>query len=187
MLVGDVDVKDWDLANLRTHVGVATQEVLLYSDTIDANIAYGRPSMKRSTVKGFAELASAQFIDRLPMGMETVIGERGTGLSGGQRQRIALARALAIRPSVLILDDTTSAVDMKTEKYIQESLDSLGFNCTKIIIAQRVSSIRNADQIIIMQKGKIVEKGTPEELINAKGYYAEVSELQGALEVEHGN
>lgn len=174
-----VDVRAWDLQNLRSHIGVSTQEVLLYSDTIDANIAYGKPKLSRNNISEFVQLAAAQFISRLALGMETVIGERGTGLSGGQKQRIALARALATEPSILILDDTTSAVDVKTEKYIQESLKNLPFECTKIIIAQRISSVENADQIIVLQNGEIVGNGTHSELLATNKYYSKICELQG--------
>ncbi|MEG1390511.1 MAG: ABC transporter ATP-binding protein [Angelakisella sp.] len=182
VLVDGTDVREWDLKTLRKNIGIATQDVLLYSNTVDANIAYSSPEMSEEDVDYFANLAAAQFIEKLPEGYGTVIGERGTGLSGGQKQRIALARALAVRPSILILDDTTSAVDMETEHYIQESLRSLPFDCTKIIIAQRISSVRGADKIIIMQDGRIAECGTHDELVAQHGYYYEVCELQGALE-----
>ena len=158
---------------------MATQDVLLFSDTIDGNIAYGDSSMPEEDVKKYARLAAADgFISKMPEGYETLVGERGVGLSGGQKQRISLARALAVKPAVLILDDTTSAVDMETEKHIQESLENLDFNCTKLIIAQRISSTKDADKIIILENGKIKEMGTHDELLAKKGYYYEVFMLQ---------
>ena len=118
----------------------------------------------------------------MPEGYDTIVGERGVGLSGGQKQRISLARALAVRPSVLILDDTTSAVDMETEKQIQHSLKELDFPCTKVIIAQRISTTRDADRIIVLQDGYIKETGTHEELLAKKGYYYELIKLQTGLD-----
>ncbi len=127
------------------------------------------------------------FAEKLPQGFDTVIGERGTGLSGGQKQRIALARALAVKPSVLILDDTTSAVDLETEKYIQEQLSGLSFPCTKIIVAQRISTTKRADKVVVIEDGRITQAGTHRELIQQPGYYREVYLLQnGGTEKEVG-
>lgn len=179
VLIDGVNVRKRKLKQLRRNIGMATQDVLLFSDTIDGNIAYGDSDMPEDDVKKYAELAAAHgFISKMPDGYETLIGERGVGLSGGQKQRISLARALAIRPSILILDDTTSAVDMETETHIQESLRNLDFECTKIIIAQRISSTKDADKIIILKDGKISEMGTHDELIAQGGYYSEVFTLQ---------
>lgn len=180
VLVDGENVKNYKLKALRGDIGMATQDVLLYSDTIDGNIAYGDSDMPESEVKKCAvDAAADEFISSLEDGYNTIIGERGVGLSGGQKQRISLARALAIKPSVLILDDTTSAVDMETEAHIQNSLKNLDFDCTKIIIAQRISSTKDADKIIILQNGKITEMGTHDELLkNKNGYYHEVFTLQ---------
>lgn len=180
--IDGVPVRHYDLDYLRSSIGIATQEVFLFSDTVDGNIAYGNSSLSEEDVKKFAKMADVDFIEKLPEGYDTVIGERGTGLSGGQKQRIALARALAVRPSILILDDTTSAVDMETEKYIQEQLASLDFPCTKIIVAQRISTTKRADKIVVLDKGKIVDYGTHEELIQRPGYYREVYRLQNGIE-----
>lgn len=182
--VDGTPVTMYPLHRLRSAVGIATQDVFLFSDTIDGNIAYGNSSLPEERVKEFAKIADVDFAEKLTDGFETLIGERGTGLSGGQKQRIALARALAVEPSILILDDTTSAVDMETEKYIQEQLANLTFCCTKIIVAQRISTTKHADKIVIMDKGRIVDMGTHEELISRPGYYREVYNLQNGLDEE---
>lgn len=135
-------------------------------------------------MKKYAHLAAADFVYKMEDGFDTIIGERGVGLSGGQKQRIALARALAIEPSILILDDTTSAVDMETEHFIQQSLNGLSFNCTKFIIAQRISSTKHADKIVILNDGQIVECGTHDELLRKKGYYYEIYAIQQSLPEE---
>ncbi|MBO4781412.1 MAG: ABC transporter ATP-binding protein [Lachnospiraceae bacterium] len=179
VLVDDVPVEKYKLEDLRKNIGLATQDVLLYSDTIEGNIAYGASTMKPDEVTKYAKYsAAADFIEKLPEGYDTIVGERGVGLSGGQKQRISLARALAIRPSILILDDTTSAVDMETEKVIQHSLRNLDFSCTKIIIAQRISTTKAADKILVLKDGKILESGTHKELVEKKGYYADLVNLQ---------
>ena len=172
------NVKDYEPDILRANIGMTTQEVLLFSDTVDGNIAYGRSDLPEEDVHNFAHLASAGFIEKMPEQYETIIGERGVGLSGGQKQRIALARALAIRPPILILDDTTSALDMETEAEIQENLNRLDFDCTKLIIAQRTSSARYADRIVILEDGRVKESGTHEELMKQHGYYYEIYNLQ---------
>lgn len=179
VLVDDVDVKDMKMHQLRKNIGLATQDVLLYSDSIDGNIAYGDSHISSEEVVKFARYSAASdFIAKMPEGYDTIVGERGVGLSGGQKQRISLARALAIKPAILILDDTTSAVDMETEKQIQHSLKELDFPCTKIIIAQRISTTKFADKILVLQHGRITEEGTHDELIAKHGYYYELVKLQ---------
>ena len=179
VLIDGRKVTDYRLKDLRRNIGLATQDVLLYSDTIEGNIAYGDGHIKLNEVIKFAKYSAADdFISRMPEAYDTVVGERGVGLSGGQKQRISLARALAVRPSILILDDTTSAVDLETEKHIQEALQKLDFEATKIIIAQRISTARTADKILILRDGRIVEAGTHDELVTAGGYYSELVKLQ---------
>ena len=178
------NVKDYEPDVLRANIGMTTQEVLLFSDTVDGNIAYGKSDLPFEDVKNFAHLASAYFIEKMPEQYDTIIGERGVGLSGGQKQRIALARAMAIRPPILILDDTTSALDMETEAEIQENLNNLDFECTKLIIAQRTSSARYADRIVILEDGRIKECGTHDELMKQRGYYYEIYNLQNGNEEE---
>ena len=154
----------------------------LFSDTIEGNIAFGNPTLTVDDVYDFGQRAAAdEFARKMPEGYDTIIGERGVGLSGGQKQRIALARAVAMRPSILVLDDTTSAVDMETEKYIQKQLNTLPFPCTKILIAQRISSVKDADQILVIQDGKLAERGTHEQLLQNHGYYWETFALQNDI------
>lgn len=171
--VDGIDVRDMDLYNLRDNIGMAMQDVFLFSDTIEGNIAYGRPDCSFEEVKKAAIMADANhFIQAMPEGYDTIVGERGVGLSGGQKQRISLARALLKDPSILILDDTTSAVDMETESYIQKQLKLIEKDCTIFIIAYRISSIKDADLILVMDKGRIIEQGTHESLLAENGYYA---------------
>lgn len=184
VLVDGVDVRDWNLQALRQRIGVATQKVMLYSETIWANVAYSNPDLSKEEAEQYLALAEADFVQSLPQGIETVIGEQGTGLSGGQKQRIALARALAKQPTVLVLDDTTSAVDMETEKKLRYHLRHLPYPCTKIIIAQRISAVQDADLILILDDGAIVEQGTHDTLVAQKGYYYDICTLQGVLEAE---
>ncbi|MGN0762782.1 MAG: ABC transporter ATP-binding protein, partial [Aristaeellaceae bacterium] len=185
ILVDDCNVKDWKLQQLRGGIGTATQDVFLFSDTVEGNVAFGNQELTLEEVKDFTRRAAAgDFVEKLSDGYDTIIGERGVGLSGGQRQRIALARALAVKPSILIMDDTTSAVDMETEQYIQQQLRELPFPCTKFIIAQRISSMRDADLILVLKDGRIAERGTHEELVRLHGYYYQTYALQNDLPTE---
>ncbi|MDR2177141.1 MAG: ABC transporter ATP-binding protein/permease [Treponema sp.] len=179
VLLDGVDIKTYTMSSLRRYIGFAMQDVFLFSDSVKANIAYGRPELDDSVIMKRASQADAHsFIAKMEEGYGTLVGERGVGLSGGQRQRIALARALAIEPAILVLDDTTSAVDSETEQYIQNQLRNLDFPCTKIIIAQRISSFRGASQILVMDKGRIVERGTHEQLLANRGFYHHIWCLQ---------
>lgn len=173
VLVDGINVKDLNLYDLRDNIGMAMQDVFLFSDTIEGNIAYGKPDCPFEDVKKAAKMADANlFIQNMPEGYDTIVGERGVGLSGGQKQRISLARALLKDPSILILDDTTSAVDMETESYIQKQLEKLDKSCTIFVIAYRISSIIDADLILVMDNGQIIEQGAHKELLEKNGYYA---------------
>lgn len=175
VLVDGINVKDLDLYNLRANIGMAMQDVFLFSDTVGGNIAYSRPDCPFEEVQKAAIMADADaFIQAMPDGYDTIVGERGVGLSGGQKQRISLARALLKEPSILILDDTTSAVDMETESYIQKQLSSIDHQCTIFVVAYRISSIKDSDVILVLNNGHIVEQGTHDELLAKNGYYATV-------------
>lgn len=184
--IDNVDVKKWHVRELRDHIAVVMQDIFLFSDTIEENIAFGTPGADASEVRKMAQIADANhFIEQMPDGYDTIVGERGVGLSGGQKERISLARALMKDPAILILDDTTSAVDMETETKIQEELDQISANKTTFIIAHRLSSVKEADEIIIMAHGKIVERGIHESLLNQKGYYYDIYQKQlGNLGIE---
>lgn len=171
VLIGGENVKNMDLRILRESIGMAMQDVFLFSDTIEGNIAYAKPDCPFERVEWAAKVADAHdFIMQMPEGYDTIVGERGVGLSGGQKQRISLARALLKEPSILVLDDTTSAVDMETESQIQDALAKIE-NETVFIIAHRISSIMDADKIIVLSDGEIAEMGTHDELIAKRGYY----------------
>ncbi len=178
VLMDGINVKDLDLHRLRDGIGIAMQDVFLFSDTIEGNIAYAEPDCSFEKVKWAAKMADADdFIMQMDEGYDTVVGERGVGLSGGQKQRISLARALLKEPSILILDDTTSAVDMETEAEIQRDLKNLQGH-TVFIIAHRISSIKDADVILVVEDGRITESGTHDELIEKGGYYRKVFDHQ---------
>jgi ABC-type multidrug transport system fused ATPase/permease subunit len=156
------------------------QEVLLFGGSIGENIAYGKPGASASEIKEAARKANAlEFIEKFPEGMQTVVGERGVQLSGGQRQRIAIARAILRNPSILILDEATSSLDSASEKLVQEAIDKLMEGRTGIVVAHRLSTIRNADKILVMDNGQLAESGTHSELIAKKdGVYARLLQTQ---------
>ena len=175
VLVDDIDVRNLNLQTLRGNIGIAMQDVFLFSDTIEGNIAYGNPDCTFEQVQAAAKIANAdEFIREMPEGYDTIIGERGVGLSGGQKQRISLERAILKDPSIIILDDTTSAIDMETESMIQNELKKISDERTVFIIAHRISSIIHADQILVLDNGRLVERGTHEQLLAKKGYYSTV-------------
>ena len=175
VLIDGKNVKDYNLQELRRNVGITMQEAFLFSDTVEGNIAFAKQNASFEEVEAAAELARVkEFIGDLTDGYDTIVGERGVGLSGGQKQRIALARLFLADPKVMILDDTTSAVDNDTEYKIRQSIKSRSEGHTAFIISHRVSSFENCDVILVIQDGKIVDKGSHEELISHDGYYREV-------------
>ncbi|GIV81447.1 MAG: ABC transporter ATP-binding protein [Anaerolineae bacterium] len=179
VLIDGHDVRDVKLASLRSHIGIVLQETTLFSGTIRDNIAFGRPDASLDEVIAVAKAAAAHdFIMAFPQGYDTPVGERGATLSGGQKQRIAIARALLMNPRILILDDSTSSVDLATEYQIQQALDRLMKGRTSFVIAQRISTVLNADQILVLDKGQIVARGTHEELMESSPLYVEIYNSQ---------
>ncbi|CAM3755582.1 ABC transporter ATP-binding protein [Alkalicoccus chagannorensis] len=177
--IDDRPVHDYTLRTLRSNTGVVLQDSFLFSSSVKDNIAYGRPDADMDRIMDAAARADAHaFIMQLPDGYDTVLGERGGGLSGGQKQRIAIARAICVDPAVLILDDATSAVDMETEAKIQAAFREVMQGRTTFIIAHRISSLMHADQILVLDNGRIVERGTHEELMNLHGHYRRIYDLQ---------
>ncbi len=182
--VDGVDVKDVTLESLRTHIGIALQEPVLFSGLIRDNIKYGRPDATDEDVVEAAKAAQAhEFILSLPKGYDTEVGERGVGLSGGQKQRISIARAILVKPKILILDDSTSSVDIETEALIQQALETVMKGRTSFIIAQRISSVLKADKILVLDRGKIVAEGHHKELMEKSPIYREIfnSQLGGGI------
>ncbi|KJH72738.1 ABC transporter ATP-binding protein [Aliterella atlantica] len=177
-----IELRQWNLRSLRSHIGLVSQDVFLFHGTVAENIAYGSPDATEHEIIAAAKVAEAHtFITELPQDYETIVGERGQKLSGGQRQRIAIARAVLKNPPILILDEATSAVDNETEAAIQRSLEKITVNRTTIAIAHRLSTVRNADRIYVMEYGKLVEQGTHEQLLEQQGIYASLWRVQSGL------
>lgn len=174
VLVDNVNVKDWNLETLRSNMSIVFQDTFLFSDTIKNNIDFGSNKPQKELIKAVKDSAAYSFIKEMPEGFDTVIGERGVGLSGGQKQRIAISRAIIRKSPILILDDSTSALDMETEFNVLQNLKNDKRNFTTFIIAHRISGVKDADIILFMKDGKIIEKGNHANLVNAKGYYYNV-------------
>jgi subfamily B ATP-binding cassette protein MsbA len=179
VLMDGQDIKGATLASLRSQIGLVTQEVLLFNETIRYNIAYGKPSASQSEIESAAKAANAHdFIRRLPHGYDTLIGERGIRLSGGERQRLSIARALLKNPPILILDEATSSLDAESERLVQEAIEHLMENRTALVIAHRLATIRKADRIVVLEKGRIAEQGNHESLLQQQGTYHKLHSLQ---------
>lgn len=178
ILLDGVDIRNYQQKMLRRKIGLVQQDVFLFSDSVRFNIAYGKMEASEGEIKNAAVMAVAdEFISKLPEGYDTCIGERGVKLSGGQRQRLAIARAFLKNPPVIVLDEATSALDSKTEKMVQESLDKLADNRTTLIIAHRLSTVINADMIVVLQEGKMVERGTHWQLMALNGVYKKLYDV----------
>jgi len=179
VMIDGRDVRDFQIQSLRAQIALVSQEPFLFPFSVAENIAYGRPSASRADIEAAARAANAhEFVQRLPEGYDTVIGERGTTLSGGERQRLSIARALLKNAPILILDEPTSALDAETERAILEALGRLMLGRTTFIIAHRLSTVRRADRIILLKEGRIAESGTHDELLARGGAYARFHELQ---------
>ncbi len=178
VLINGKNYLNYNIKDIRFKVGYVTQNSFLFSDTIYNNIRYGNMSVTKEEAYKYAKIACCDYIDRLPEGIDTIIGERGVGLSGGEKQRLSLARALAVHPDILLLDDITSALDIETEEKINESINNLDYKSTKIIIASKIVSVMKADRIYVLDSGKVVEFGNHKELMKKKGYYYELYNIQ---------
>jgi subfamily B ATP-binding cassette protein MsbA len=179
LMIDGRDVRDLSLSSLRAQIGIVTQETVLFNDTVRNNIAYGQPNVPLSVVKSSAEAALADgFIGELPDGYNTIIGERGVRLSGGERQRIAIARALLKNAPILILDEATSALDSESEALVASALQNLMAGRTTVVIAHRLSTVRRADRIVVLENGKISDIGSHEHLMTRLGTYRRLYDLQ---------
>jgi ATP-binding cassette subfamily B protein len=179
ILIDGQDVREVTVESLRRQIGIVLQETNLFTGTIRDNIAFGRPEATAAEIEAAARAAAVHdFVVGFPLGYETPVGERGTTLSGGQKQRIAIARALLLDPRILVLDDSTSAVDMQTEQWIQQALARLMQGRTSFVIAQRISTVLNADRILVLDKGRIVAQGRHADLIESSEIYAEIYRSQ---------
>ena len=179
ILMDGVDIRKYTLDSFRKQMGIVTQESILFNDTISHNIAFGIEDPQEDMVISAARIANAHdFIMQTPDGYQTIIGERGTKLSGGQRQRLSIARAIMKNPPILILDEATSALDSESERLVQDALTKLMSHRTSVVIAHRLSTIQHADEIIVIDKGEIVERGSHESLIKKDGIYRKLNLIQ---------
>ena len=183
--IDDIDIIDLDIVSLRRQIGIVPQENILFSGTIAQNIAYGQDQLDFKAIEKASQIANADsFIMQFPQGYHTWVGERGVNLSGGQKQRIAIARAVMLNPRIMILDEATSALDSSSEALVQEALERVMENRTVFVVAHRLSTIRNADCIVVLEDGQIVESGNHDQLLVKKGHYAKFYEQQYAKRLD---
>ena len=176
--IGDNNIKKYTLESLRKNIGYVSQTPFLFSDTIRNNVNYGNTELSEEEIISCLKKAKADYVFKYPDGLDTIIGENGVSLSGGEKQRLSLARALAVKPKILILDDITSALDIETEIEVTKNIENLDYDATKIIIAQKIFSVKNADLILVFKDGKIVEQGTHTELLKLNGEYKNIYNIQ---------
>ncbi|NBP75482.1 MAG: ATP-binding cassette domain-containing protein, partial [Crocinitomicaceae bacterium] len=180
ILIDEVDIRDYKIADLRGLIGIVSQESILFNISVLENIAFGDPNPDRNRVIEAAKIANAHgFISDMDEAYDSIVGERGNKLSGGQKQRLSIARAVYKNPKILILDEATSALDTESEMLVQEALEKLMQNRTSFVIAHRLSTVRNADEIIVLAKGEIIEQGNHEDLMKKRGAYQKFCTLQG--------
>ncbi|MEO5592253.1 MAG: ATP-binding cassette domain-containing protein, partial [Chitinophagaceae bacterium] len=179
LLIDGINIKDYTLYSLRNQMGIVTQEPILFNDSINGNIILGKPDADKTAIEQAAKVANAyQFISAKEQGFETNIGDRGSKLSGGERQRLTIARAVLKNPPILIFDEATSSLDTESEKLVQDAINHVMQNRTSLVIAHRLSTVRHADEIIVLDKGQIAERGTHDELLQKSGIYKRLIEMQ---------
>ena len=183
--IDDKVIEDYTIYSIRDKIGYVSQTPFLFSDTIKNNVNFGNLELNDDEIKHYLKMAKADYVEKLENGIETVIGENGINLSGGEKQRLSLARALAKKPELLILDDITSALDYESELEVTNNINNLDYNCTKIIIAQKIISVKNADKIFVLKSGKIIGEGTHSELLDTCEMYKEIYDIQSGANLEY--